>query len=382
MTGSLISNSDADIIIRHMKILQTSNIYLGRYFEDNYTAGNKLRAGIKSIFSHIIDTAKDEKVDLVIFAGNIFDNLDLSQNLLDFFVAETARLGDIPAVLFPGDRDPYQAGSFWDYWRISQPSDNLYLLAGKKPVQFDLPNLSLTIYGVPVDTGLSAHGQLDNLKKKGPLKNHIAVTNGARSEHGGLINLNPFTTFGFNYIAVTGGDNYKEYSDLTVKAVSSGSPLGLWPEDEKSGGVAMINIDGDSISTELKKIQSFEWRTTEISMDTIHNIDDLKSRILEFAGPNTLLRVRLTGLLLLEAGFNIEHLRNELEENFLDLQFEDETRVLPKNISEVKVQEKTVLGQYLKVMVGRLNDANDSEQQKFERSLKIGYSLLSGREVW
>jgi|GEM_PF-1323906 len=382
MIGSLISYSYADIIIRHMKILQTSNIYLGRYFEDNYAAGNRLRTGIKSIFSHIIDMAKDEKVDLVIFAGNIFDNLDLSQNLLDFFTAETARLENIPAVLFPGDRDPYEAGSFWDYWKISPPSANLYFLTGKKPVQYDLPNLSLTIYGVPHAPGQSAQEQLQNLKKKGPLKNHIAVTNGTHSEHGGLINLKPFTTFGFNYIAVTGGDNYKEYSDLTAKAVSSGSPLGLSPENEKSGGVAIININGDSISTELKKIQGFEWRTVEISMETIHNIDDLKSRILEFAGQNTLLKVRLSGLMLLEAGFNIDHLRNEMEENFLDLQFEDETRVLPKNISEVKVQEKTVLGQYLKVMVGKLNDATESERTKFERSLKIGYSLLSGREVW
>jgi len=259
---------------------------------------------------------------------------------------------------------------------------NLYLLAGNKPVQYDIPDLSLTIYGVPVDSGQSAQGQLENLKKKSPLKNHIAVTNGAHSDHGVHIDLKPFSAFGFNYIAVSGGDNYKEYSDLTVKAVSSGSPLGLSPENEKSGGVLIINIEGNSISTELKKIQGFEWRTVEISMETIHNIDDLKSRILEFAGQNTLLKVRLSGLTLLEAGFNIEHLRNELEEHFLDLKFEDETRVLPENISEVKVHEKTVLGQYLKVMVGRLNDATGAERKKLEKSLKVGYSLLSGREVW
>ena len=133
---------------------------------------------------------------------------------------------------------------------------------------------------------------------------------------------------------------------------------------------------------EFKKVNSFEWKTATISMDSILSPDDLKNHIMEYAGKNTLLKVELTGLTLLETGLNIEAVKTELEENFLDLEFIDHTRVLPQNVSEVKVQEKTVLGQYLKVMVGRLNEADQSDREKLEKSLKIGYSLLSGREAW
>ncbi|UCE66531.1 MAG: metallophosphoesterase [Candidatus Zixiibacteriota bacterium] len=370
-----------------MKILQTSNFYLGRYFEDNFAAGNKLRAGMKTIFSSVVDLAKEEKADLVIFAGDIFDNLDLSQNLLDFFASEVARLENIPAVLFPGNGDHYEHGSFWDYWKVAPPSENLYLLAGKRPVRIDIPSLSLTVYGIPIGPGQTEEGQLEFLKKSSSSKYHIALTNGAYSVGadnvtGNVLDLKPFESFGFNYVAVCGNDNFKEYDNSAVKAASSGSPLDLSPERAESGGVLLINMGDESVSTELRKVQSFEWRTVDISMETIHNLEDLKTRILEFSGQNTLLKVELSGLTLLEAGLNTEQLQSELEDHFLDLQFEDKTRVLPQNISEVKVQEKTVLGQYLKVMVGRLNEASESEREKYERSLKIGYSLLSGREAW
>ncbi len=342
---------------------------------------------MKTIFSSVIDLAREEKADLVIFAGDIFDNLDLSQNLLDFFVSEVARLENIPAVLFPGNGDRYKQGSFWDYWKVASPLANLYILAGKKPVRRDIPNLSLTVYGVPIGPGQTEEGQLEFLKKSSSSKYHIAVTNGAGSgsadyNQGNSLDLKPFGSFGFNYIAVCGDDNFREYDDSAVKTASSGSPLGLSPEKAESGGVLLINMEDESVSLELRKIQGFEWRSVDISMETIHNLEDLKAPILEFSGQNMLLRVRLSGLTLLETGLNTEQLQSELEEHFLDLQFEDQTRVLPQNISEVKVQEKTVLGQYLKVMVGRLNEASETEREKYERSLKIGYSLLSGREVW
>ena len=196
------------------------------------------------------------------------------------------------------------------------------------------------------------------------------------------LDLESFETFGFQYVAVCGGDDYKEYSGSKIKAVSSGSPLGLSDDHENTGGILRVDIENKSVSAMLKKIKGFEWKSAEIQMDTIHDIEDLKKKILEHAGQNILLKVNLTGLTLLDTGVNTEHLKHELEEQFLDLQFEDKTRVLPENISEVKVQEKTVLGQYLKVMVGKLNEASDDQREKYERSLKFGYTLLSGREVW
>jgi hypothetical protein len=40
------------------------------------------------------------------------------------------------------------------------------------------------------------------------------------------------------------------------------------------------------------------------------------------------------------------------------------------------------MGQYLKVMVEKLNNSSGQDKEDLEESLKVGYSLLSGREPW
>ncbi len=158
--------------------------------------------------------------------------------------------------------------------------------------------------------------------------------------------------------------------------------MALSPEWKDVGNILSIDLQKDSLNLEPRKVDGFVWKETEISMEAIANLEDLKNRIIEMAGPNTSLKITLSGLALLEAGLNLDHLRDELEDLFLHIEFIDRTRVLPDNISEVKVQEKTILGQYLKVMVDKLNTSSGPKKGDLEESLKIGYTLLSGREIW
>jgi hypothetical protein len=133
---------------------------------------------------------------------------------------------------------------------------------------------------------------------------------------------------------------------------------------------------------EPRNVGTFIWKNIEISMETVANIDDLKAQINELSGPNVLLKATLKGLTLFEAGLNIEELKAQLDGNFLQLDFVDNTSVLPENVSEVKVREKTILGQYLKVMVEKLNAAKGPQKSELEESLKAGYTLLTGKEIW
>ena len=54
----------------------------------------------------------------------------------------------------------------------------------------------------------------------------------------------------------------------------------------------------------------------------------------------------------------------------------------PENVFEVKVSEKTLLGQYIKVMADEISAADDNIKPRLEKSLKNGYALLQGREIW
>jgi DNA repair protein SbcD/Mre11 len=371
-----------------MKIIHSSNIHLGKSFAGQSSAGDRLRAAIKTAFSRLIDLALAEKADLVILAGDTFDSIDVSQNLLNFFLSEIKRLEKIPIVVLPGARDFYQKGSFWEEWEIIPPADNLYLITKTEKPYIEMPDISATIYGYPIIAELSSENPVKKLIKSGKLRHHIAVIYGSLTNDSDGIRQNyPFHTNdilsgGFDYAALGGQKTFLDFSYIGLKAAYPGSPEILnWGQDN-AGQVIVATLEEETLAIEPRKIGQLEWKETTVSMETVTNPDDLKLKIKELAEPETTLKVNLEGLALFDAGLNLEELQRELEKNFLSLEFKDLSRVIPDNISEVKVREKTILGQYLKVMVDKLNLAEESTRDNLDESLKVGYTLLTGKEIW
>ena len=370
-----------------MKIIQSSNIQLGQSFVGYGLIGDHLRVGIKRAFSRIIDLAIAEKSDLVILAGDTFDDLDISQKMLDFFLSEVGRLDKIPVVVLPGSRDFYQKGSFWDEWKITKPAPNLYLLADTKKSSIVIPEIGVIVYGCPPIAANSSENLLSKIERRDESAHHIAVVYGnvvrpePDIEWNYPLGMEDLFAAPFDYVALGGQNSYHNYSDIGIKAAYSGSPEVLSSEQTNSGNVLIVNLDDGRINIEPQKVGSFVWKDAEIHMESVANFDELEMQIREMAGPDVLLKVEFKGLTLFEAGFNLDQLQMDLENDFLNLKIIDNTNVLPGNISEVKVQEKTILGQYLKVMVEKLNKADDQTRPNYYESLKIGYNLLAGKVI-
>ncbi len=349
--------------------------------------GDKLRVAIKNAFVKLIDLTIEEKADLLILAGDTFDNPDISQNLLNFFLAQIRRLEKIPVVVLPGARDPYQKGSFWEEWQILSPAENLHILADSDKPYIELPNLSATVYGHPVTADSGRENPALRIRKFGKAANHIAVIYGNlihdKADAGKDHSFTPddLAKGGFSYAALGGQSERLDLTAVGIKAAYSGSPEIIFSDSPNSGNCLLITLDGDLLATEPKHIGSLIWKETQISMEEVVNVDELKQKLDSLAGPDVILRATLEGLALFESGLNIKAIHEEMKGNFLELSFEDRTRVLP-DISEIKVQEKTILGQYLKVMVERLKKADGVQRLELEESLKTGYTLLTGKEVW
>jgi DNA repair exonuclease SbcCD nuclease subunit len=370
-----------------MKIIQSSNIHLGKSFEGYGLIGDKLRVGIKRTFSKIIDLALAEAAELVILAGDTFDNLDVSQKTLDFFLSEICRLNKIPVVVLPGSRDFYQKGSFWDEWKITTPAPNLYLLANPEKPSMAISELGTIVYGYPPVAAISSENLLSKIRRNDESATHIAVV------YGNIVRPDPSLEWNyplgiedlfaapFDYLALGGQTSCRDYSDIGLKAAYSGSPEILGPDQTDAGNVLFINLNNGQVNIEPRHLGEFIWKNAEIHMEAVANFEDLEMQIREMAGPETLLKVTLKGLTLFEAGLDLDKLQCDLENDCLNLEIIDCTNVLPENISAVKVQEKTILGQYLKLMVDKLNKADDDSRGDYYESLKIGYKLLAGKGI-
>lgn len=372
-----------------MRILHTSNIELGKSFGGQISAGDKLRAAIKRSLTRIIDLALAEKADLVIFAGDTFDSLDISQNLITYFLSEIKRMDHIPVVMLPGERDYYLKGSFWEEWETIPQAENLFILTNTERPYIEIPKLSTTIYGYPILQASSLDNPVEKLRKFGKSRYHLAVIYGnlvhdsSQTGHSNPFHPEDLMASGFNYIALGGQRTFRDFSSIGIRAAYPGAPeITTSTQIEDSGSVAMVVLEDEILNIEPRRVGNLIWKEIVIPMETVANIEDLRGQIGKLAGPDVILKVTLEGLALLEAGLNLEQLHKDLQNSFMHLEFVDRTQVLPDNISAVKVQEKTILGQYLKVMVDKLNTADGTYRTDLEESLKVGYTLLTGKELW
>jgi len=357
-----------------MKIVHASDINLGKKFSGLKLAGDRIRAGLKSSFSNIIDHTINVKADMLIIAGNLFDNLDISVNLQQYILGELDRLEIIPAIIMPGSNETSTDGVFWRNWENNEKYKNVYIYKNSKNPYLKLEKLDCTVYGLFTDD------DKDVKLEKQDTEYHIAVLNCSSDLAKNIISQ---TGLNFDYIALGGRPDFKDLSDSDIKAAYSGYPEKLGFEQSEAGNIVTVDIDSPGNTNITKtEIGKMIWRNEEIKAEEILNNDDLIKRLDDMAGQETALRLKLSGLALFETDLAPARIEEQMEDHFLFLEIIDEMKVLPENVSEVRVSEKTLLGQYIKVMADEIGSAGESIKPRLEKSLKIGYALLQGREIW
>jgi len=233
----------------------------------------------------------------------------------------------------------------------------LFSLTNEKPGEFNLPE-----------------------KSEADQNCHIGVMCEPPETAGALLKK---ANFEFDYVALGGDFSFNDLTATGINAAYCGSPEKLDFGQIEAGNFAVVEIDSQKQLTITKnQVGQISWRSEEIKAKDVISNDDLIERLKLIADPNMLLRVTLTGLALFEAELSPSFVENALKSDFLYLEIVDEMKVLPENVSEVKVSEKTLLGQYIKVMAKEIGEADDTQKQRLEKSLKIGYALLQGKEIW
>ena len=65
------------------------------------------------VFKNIIDLCIKEKVEVLLIAGDVFDNLTVNKSTLFFISEQINRIKHIKVFISPGNHDPYNNLSFY-----------------------------------------------------------------------------------------------------------------------------------------------------------------------------------------------------------------------------------------------------------------------------
>ena len=221
---------------KKVRLIHTSDIHLGD------TSGHPQSA---NALASVVDSVVDQQGDVVLMVGDIFDNDRVSDEVLEYFLAQVGRLS-VPVVVLPGNHDLVHETSVYRRTPFTKKPDNLRVIYSATGELVSFPGLGVDLWGrampmhspefrplkgmpAPVDgrwlVGL-AHGHFHFDEDRRPRSSPIYPEEVARA--------------GCHYLGHW--DRHGDVSCGDVTAVDSGCPLGLIGSPE-AGMVTVVDLD-------------------------------------------------------------------------------------------------------------------------------------------
>lgn len=372
--------------MKKIKFLHTADIHLDTPFSGmSSDDALKEKENLKIVFKNIIDLAIEEDVDIILMAGDIFDNMTVHKSTISFLISEFERLNGKKVFISPGNHDPYNIKSFYNF--VTWP-DNVYIFKGAME-KVVLDEFDSVIYGA----GFNDLYQRETLLEKAHLNknyNNILVIHGEIMTSDRKNEYNPISKMdieqsGFNYIALGHRHTYSEIQNLSNTYYAySGCPQGRGFDEEGSKGVIIGEINNGYVDAQFVKTSIKNYYTKSITLDRAETYDDIVKAILSSVDQNdrknNFYNIILKGTTNEFFVINADLLYNLIKDEFNFIKIKDSTQ----NYMDIKELSKgdSVKNIFASKIYKKLKQAQDDEEREiYLMALKEGISALTGEEA-
>lgn len=338
-----------------------------------------------------INLVKDNNLDAVVVAGDLFENDKIYREDIEFLNEIFELIKPKPVIISPGNHDFLESGCAYDetllnILKLRAWPDNVKIF--KKP-EFSLFSFGdVNIYGKPcLDRQTPA---FDKLRNVNPNKINIAVIHASR------INFKPedkeiwhpfkdeeVLTSNFDYIALGHYHSYSEISDSSqIKAAYSGSmvPACLSEYGKRGGLIVEVFKENNKTKVEIEFAQLSDFSIKKIEVSPVREIEKIKNIILteisESENPQDtlfILKIKGTGEL------NITHLKDILSEYKILFDTTEFTKIDIEKLKETS--EETTMGAFIHEMLRLIENADEKEKQILEDALIYGLDAFAQKTI-
>ena len=367
-----------------LKILHTADIHLGAKFSGLGNKGASQREQLRATFKNIIATAVNERVNIVLIAGDLFDSNQQSQRNVDLVIEQFNLLGsnNIPVCLIPGTHDSFDSSSIYRKVDFERECPNLKVFADGNMSCKEYPTLDLTVYGRPNLSNRSSVSPLKGLTRSTSSKFHIAMAHGslyipektAKDDH--VFRLEEVQASGMHYLAL--GHWHRVYRCLAEPpAWYSGPPEWISGQTER-GGVLLVSLsETGEVKVERKTLGLRDYDEIELDVSGVQDLAMLEARISEGASQNLVRKVTLKGLRDAELIINPEELETRFGKEFFHLNVVDKSH--PKSEEVTEDEERLIRNRFIRLMKKQIEGSEGEERDIAENALQYGAALLDGK---
>lgn len=372
--------------MKKVKILHCADIHLDSPFKElNKTISLKSREELLETFKKVIDLVLLEKIEVLLIAGDFFDNMSVSKTTINFIMNEFSRIKNTFIFISPGNHDPYNRKSF--YKLLTWP-DNIYIFKG--PMEsVVIEKLNLIVWGCGFNERHHKKTLLKDIKVNNQYINiivmHGQVSSGHIANEYNPIFLEDMKNSGANYIAL---GHEHDFSGILKSGETPycycGCLSGRGFDEKGLKGVVIGDIYENSVDLKFVPLSKREYIIKEIFLNNITTYEDIKNKILssinEHERKQNIYKIILKGYVAEYFILNENVLYEKLKNEFYYIKIENKTNV-EINLSEGS-KDYSLKGKYILTVLERLNQCtDDSEKEILSLALKLGIQCFSDDEV-
>ena len=372
--------------MRRVKIVHTADLHFDTPFNEVDEKQRLInKEELKEVFKNIINFCKEKHVDILLLAGDIFDNLTLSRETIHFIENIFNDIKETRVFISPGNHDPYDNNSF--YKLIKWP-ENVYVFKGNLEKVY-IEELKTNVWGAAFNGKYVRKSILKGFSQNDEEIN-IMVIHGelSSSEEGNEYNpitLKNIRESGMDYIALGHRHNFsgvlKEGSTFYSY---SGCPQGRGFDETGDKGIVYGYVAKGFAELSFIKTCKRNYEEVYVDISNLFGYEEIREKILdsikEKDRKNNLYKIILKGEV--SEKFHIEEkiVKSKLLNDFYFCKVIDKTSIA-LDIKELS-KGYSVKSIFVRKLVKKLKEAKtDEEREVIKMALKIGISSLSEDEV-
>ncbi len=374
---------------QNIKILHTGDLHLDSPFSRlDPRRSEEGRRSLRESFSRLCAYVRENGVDLVLMAGDLFDSEYVSSRTAALLIEELSACPRTVFVIAPGNHDPYTSGSLYASGRLPE---NVRVFSTEALSSFVIPELNTVVYGWAFTS---------ERMESCPLVGKHAEEEGDRLRllcaHGDLgTPLSPYCPITREDLAAFGVD----YAALGHKHIPFGAEKGERPayaycgclvgrsfDEPGIGGAELITArrteNGYTLKRERIPFADRRYASVTVDLTGVSSEKEvgrrIKSAVTEHGfSEDTALRVTFTGATPPDFTPPAAADGSVLGLYYLELC----DRTSPTFDARALERDMTVRGELYRSLLPRLTDGTPEERATAARALRMGLAALAGEDV-
>ncbi len=313
----------------------------------------------KQIFKDVIKYIKNEKIDVLFIAGDLFEHKFVEKSTIEFLIDSLALISNTKVFITPGNHDPLIKNS--PYMTFEWPSN--VKIFGEKIEKVSLTE-NIDIYGMGFENFEVSKNEFEKFKVEDLKKTNFLIThatlNGASNKYN---DLNSKYLDQFDYVAL----GHIHLPKVDNKIVYSGAIMSCGFDECGEHGMVVGELLENEVKYEFKNMEYRHFINVELDISEVK----IPSDILEKVNlSDDIYRITFKGARNVEIKELVEVLKN-ISSNICE--FKDETH-LPYDLEEIAKQE-TLKGIFTRKMLEEL-EKNPNQKEEIMKAIEITYAAF------